>query len=98
LQELVRSGDKQAIESEVSYPLRVNKSANGKPTHTFIRTPQQFTAAYARLFTEEVKSAILSPTAIPCVFGNYQGFMIGNGKLWFQETSLGKFQISALNL
>jgi hypothetical protein len=59
LQELVRSGDKQAIESEASDPLRVNKSANGKPTHTFIRTPQQFTAAYARLFTEEVKSAIL---------------------------------------
>jgi hypothetical protein len=98
LQELARAGDKKAIASEISYPLRVNKTANGRPTHTSIRSPQQFIAAYDRLFTENVKSAILSPTAIPCLFGNYQGFMIGDGQLWFQETSPRKFRISALNL
>jgi hypothetical protein len=98
LQELVRTGDKKAIASEISYPLRVNETANGKPTHTSIRSPQQFIAAYDRLLTENVKSAILNPTAIPCLFGNYQGFMIGDGQLWFQETSPGNFHIFALNL
>ena len=81
LQELVRTGDKKAIASEISYPLHVNETANGKSTHTSIRSPQQLIAAYDRLFTENVKSAILSPTAIPCLFGNYQGFMIGDGQL-----------------
>jgi hypothetical protein len=98
LQQLVRNDDKHAIASEVSYPLRVNKSANGKPTHSLIRTPKQFISSYDRLFNGKVKSAILSPTAIPCLFGNYQGFMIGDGQLWFQETAPQIFRISALNL
>ena len=95
----VRTGDKKAIASEISYPLSRQRNCK-RQTYPYIDAVphSNSSSAYDRLFTENVKSAVLNPTAISCLFGNYQGFMIGDGQLWFQETSPGNFHIFAINL
>lgn len=97
LQKLVHANDKRAIASRINYPLRVNQTIHGKLTHTLIRNPQQFIAAYDSLFNDKVRSAILSPASVECLFANDQGFMIGDGEIWFQQAASKAFRIFALN-
>jgi hypothetical protein len=97
LQKLVREGDKAGIAERVGYPLRVNRMVDGKRRHGTIRDQKQFVEEYYRLFNHGVRAAILKPDAARCLFANDQGFMIGNGKVWFEETAAKQFRISALN-
>jgi hypothetical protein len=85
MQSLVKADDRQAIARLIDYPLLVNRSVGTHVTHARIRNRQQFLANYDRIFNAKVKAAILDPKSIACLFNNDQGFMIGDGQLWFQK-------------
>lgn len=78
LQTAVRTGNKTALASMVSYPMRATH--NGKRIQ--IRTRQQFLQMYPQLFNRAVVCAIKKAKDSD-VWGNYQGFMIGNGVIWW---------------
>jgi hypothetical protein len=80
LQIAVRAGNKAQLASMVNYPLRAGLS--GKKIQ--IRTRTQFLKDYAKLFTPGVVCAITSAKDSE-VWGNYQGFMIGKGVIWWDQ-------------
>ena len=73
-QDALKSNDHDAVASLVNYPLRT--------TPHNIRSRAQLLANFDRIFTSAVRRAILKATADD-VWGNYQGFMIGGGVIWF---------------
>jgi hypothetical protein len=78
MQVAVNAVDKNQLASMVSYP--VNTTQNGKRIQ--IRTRQQFLHKYSQLFSPAVVCAIKSAKGSD-VWGNYQGFMIGGGVIWW---------------
>lgn len=80
LQMAVKAGDKAQLASMVSYPLRT--SQHGQRVQ--IRNRQQLLQAYSQVFKPAVECAIKAakPSA---VWGNYQGFMVGNGVIWWDQ-------------
>lgn len=80
LQAAVEAGDKAQLASMVSYPLRT--ALHGQRVN--LRNRQQFLQAYPQLFTPAVVCAI--EAAKPSdVWGNYQGFMVGQGVIWWDQ-------------
>lgn len=78
VQAAVTTGNKTALASMVSYPMRA--ALNGKRVQ--IRTRHQFLQMYPQLFNRTVVCAIKSAKDSD-VWGNYQGFMVGNGVIWW---------------
>ena len=78
MQAAVTAGDKTKLASMVSYPLRA--AQNGKRIQ--IRTRQQFIERYSDVFNSAVVCAIKAAKSSD-VWGNYQGFMVGNGAIWW---------------
>lgn len=77
-QSALKSNDREAVASLVNYPLLVTGAA-GK-MHVGSRV--QLLASFDGVFTSAVRSAILKATPDD-VWGNDQGFMIGDGLIWF---------------
>jgi hypothetical protein len=64
----------------VNFPLRT--SQHGQRVR--IRNWQQFLQAYSQVFTPQVICAV--EAAKPSdVWGNYQGFMVGQGVIWWDQ-------------
>lgn len=78
LQEAVRSDKPAAVADLVVFPLRVNKP----PQTSLVKTRSEFLRRYAALFTPAVRAAILRQRPAE-LFRSWQGFMIGNGEIWF---------------
>ena len=99
LQRAVHQNDSLAVARLVSYPLRVNAPRSIR----WVRTRTQFIGRYSRIFTPVVRAAIAAQDP-DSVFHNWQGFMIGDGEVWFQDRCPGAptctvhFAISAVNL
>ena len=81
LQAAVRGGSKGAVVRLVDLPLRVN-FAGGAQTYRDRRSVER---DFDRIFTPRVKEAILDQRA-DGLFTNYQGAMIGDGEVWFDQT------------
>ncbi|HLX13015.1 MAG TPA: hypothetical protein VKS81_09395 [Bacteroidota bacterium] len=81
-QDAVIKGDKETVASFMSYPITVGTKPHQKGER--IRNSKSFLAAYDRIFT---KSYVLKITEADThhMFVNYQGAMIGNGEVWFNE-------------
>jgi hypothetical protein len=80
LQAAVKAGDKAQLASMVNFPLRT--SQHGQRVR--IRNWQQFLQAYSQVFTPQVICAV--EAAKPSdVWGNYQGFMVGQGVIWWDQ-------------
>jgi hypothetical protein len=77
-QDALKSNNREAIASLVNYPLLVTGAA-GK---THVRSRAQLLAGFDGIFTAAVRGAILKATPDD-VWGNDQGFMIGDGVIWF---------------
>jgi len=92
LQAAVQAGDKQKIAGMISYPLNFIQA--GKRIR--VRDKQTFLARYDSIFNEHVRTTILKQSA-RCLFGNYQGEMIGNGEVWFSEMGDGSVKIITVN-
>lgn len=70
----------------ISYPLRVTAS-NAAGTYRrsrFYRTPAAVRAHYDRIFTPQVRRAILDQR-YDQLFVNSHGAMFGNGEVWVSE-------------
>jgi hypothetical protein len=78
LQTAVNAGQKTQLASMVSYPMHAMQ--NGKRIQ--VRTRQQFLSQYPKLFTPAVVCAVKTAKDSD-VWGNYQGFMIGSGVIWW---------------
>ena len=92
LQAAVARGDKAKVATMISYPLLVN----GKNSRTRITTAAQFLSRYDSIFDEQARQAIARQSA-KCLFGNYQGAMIGDGEVWFNEQANGAMKIITVN-
>ena len=77
-QDGLRSNNHEAVALLVNYPLLVTGAA-GK---TKIRSRAQLLAYFDHIFTPTIRSTILKATPDD-VWGNSQGFMIGDGVIWF---------------
>jgi hypothetical protein len=94
----ISKGDKIWLAANLFYPLKVRIS---EKSSVVLKNKNQFLLQYDKIFTTGFKSA-LNNTFSHNLFNNYQGVMIGDGKLWINNTlnaSEAKpiFQIIAIN-
>ena len=76
----VLKGDKQTAARHVHYPMRINS----KPV-TWIHNRKGFLRVYDRIFTRKFVACI--DQGIPHdMFGNWQGWMIADGAIWFDQS------------
>lgn len=94
----ISKGDKIWLAAYLFYPLKVRIS---EKSSIVLKNKNQFLLQYDKIFTTGFKSA-LKNTFSHNLFNNYQGVMIGDGKIWINNTlnaSEAKpiFQIIAIN-
>jgi hypothetical protein len=77
-QNAFRANDRKKVAGLIEYPLLT--SLRGKRVN--VRGAAELLAHYDEIFDGGVRCAILSASA-KSVWGNWQGFMIGNGEIWF---------------
>ena len=99
LQSAVRANDKRAVANLAALPLRVNFGGGAR----IYRDRSAIEQDYDRIFTPRVRRAILNQRA-DRLFTNYQGAMIGDGQVWFDQTCpndscspAGPVRIKAIN-
>jgi hypothetical protein len=92
LQNAVKAEDKAKVAAMISYPLLVIDGS--RKTH--IKTKAEFLNQYDAIFEAHVRQAIARQSA-KCLFGNYQGAMIGDGEVWFREQQNGTMKIVTVN-
>jgi hypothetical protein len=92
LQAAVSQGNKAQVAEMISYPLLVIHSSS----KARVRTEAQFLTQYDSIFDAHVRQAIAQQTA-KCLFGNYQGTMIGDGEVWYREQASGAMKIVTVN-
>lgn len=73
-----RDNDRKKVAGLIEYPLLT--SLHGKRVN--IRRAAVLLSHYDEIFDDGVRCAILGASA-KSVWGNWQGFMIGNGEIWF---------------
>jgi len=92
LQSAVKAEDKAKVAAMISYPLLVIRG--DRKTH--VKTKAEFLNQYAVIFDAHVRQAIAQQSS-NCLFGNYQGAMIGDGEVWFREQQNGTMKIVTVN-
>jgi len=92
LQDAVKSEDKAKVAAMISYPLLVIHGDR----KTRVKTKVEFLNQYETIFDAHVRQAIAQQSA-KCLFGNYQGAMIGDGEVWFRERPNGTMKIVTVN-
>jgi hypothetical protein len=88
LQHIVKTNNKKEFASLIDYPIRVYLGGH----LTKISSRSDFVHKYSSIIAPDVRHAILAQSA-DCLFGNYQGMMIGRGQVWFQPGSDGQMRI-----
>jgi uncharacterized protein YecT (DUF1311 family) len=78
LQAALKADDRETVANLVNYPLRTIQK--GKPAK--VNNRQAFLANFDGVFDESIRCAVLSANANE-VWGNYSGFTVGNGAVWF---------------
>jgi hypothetical protein len=87
---VIEHDDRKSLAAMVRFPLRVN----GKNT---ISNQATFLRLYSKIFDQNIRTAIRNQRT-ECIFGNWQGFMAGDGAVWFDySTNNPKFKIIAVN-
>ncbi len=92
LQAVVEKDDSARFASLVRYPVRVfDGSSRAK-----VSTAAELIKRYPSFMSPAVRKAILDQSPA-CLFGNYQGVMIGDGQIWFTEQPNQKMRIITIN-
>ena len=94
----ISKGDKIWLAANLFYPLRVRIS---EKSSIQLKNKNEFLLQYDKIFTTAFKSA-LNNTFSHNLFNNYQGIMIGDGKLWMNNAvnaseAKPMFQIISIN-
>ena|SRR5258708_3931651 len=93
LQEAMARGDRVRIASMVSYPITVMIA--GRKVR--LRNRAEFLRRYNVAINLRVKHAVAGQN-VENLFVNYQGVMIGDGEIWFNQPSRSKLiKIIAIN-
>ena len=93
LQEAMARGDRVRIASMVSYPISVMIA--GRKVR--LRNRAEFLRRYNAAINLRVKQAVAEQN-VENLFVNYQGVMIGDGEIWFNQPSRSKLiKIIAIN-
>lgn len=99
VQTALRNNDRKTLASLISYP--VLTSLNHKKVR--IRSSRELLSHFDEIFDGGERCAILNATDAD-VWGNWQGFMIGRGAIWFdavgpkiEETEERQFRIITIN-
>jgi hypothetical protein len=88
------ANDKTTVSSMIQYPLAVHI---GDKTFR-AQTPEEFLHNYDRIMNSAVRKAISDPQSSRCLFFSPDGFMIGDGEVWFQKTAAGVYKVITINL
>ena len=85
LKAILEKNDKAALAALCTFPLRINaQNGAAKSKHSEIKDAAQLTAEYDKIFTTELKTAIIAQPNSD-LFCNYQGLMLGtSGQAWAQ--------------
>lgn len=78
VQTALRNNNRRQIAAMVNYPLQTTLGRE----RTRIRSRDELLAHFDQIFNPEVRCAVLATTDKD-VWGNDQGFMVGNGAIWF---------------
>lgn len=99
LQSAIRANNKRGVANLAAVPLRVNFEGGARTYSDRAAIERDFD----RIFTPRVKRAILNQRA-ERLFTNYQGAMIGDGQVWFDQmcpndscSPAGPVRIKAVN-
>jgi hypothetical protein len=88
------ANDRTVVSSMIRYPLAVHIG-----DRTFrVHTPEEFLHEYDRIMNRAVRKAIADPQSSKCLFFSLDGFMIGDGEVWFQKSSAGEYKVITVNL
>jgi len=85
LQEAFRKGDRRLIASMIEYPLLVTNDRGKRQ----IRGKQVLLANFGDVF-DATTICVIERAKPDELFGNWQGFMIGNGQVWFDKFAPAK--------
>jgi hypothetical protein len=88
------ANDRTAVSSMIRYPLAVHIGDRTFRAHT----PEEFLHEYDRIMNRAVRKAIDDPQSSKCLFFSSQGFMIGDGEVWFEKVSSGVHKVITINL
>lgn len=91
----VAQNDRRLVASLVHYPLPVYTGPGKK---TLIRNQTDLLAHYTTVFNPKARAALSSPDAARCLFYRDQGFMIGDGEIWFDGPSASTLKINSINI
>jgi hypothetical protein len=94
LRNAVQRNEKKQVASMVRYPISIHFADKT----TVIRNSDEFTRNYRRIVSDSVKAEIIDEKSSRCLFANSQGFMVGDGEVWFQEFPQGVFKIVTFNV
>ena len=94
LRNAVQRNEKKQVASMVRYPISIHFADKT----TVIRNADEFTRNYRRIVSDSVKAEIIDEKSSRCLFANSQGFMVGDGEVWFQEFPQGVFKIITFNV
>jgi hypothetical protein len=92
LQAAVRADKKKQVATMVEYPVKVFV---GRDTR-LIKNSSVFVREYDQIITGHVRRMILDQSS-KCLFGNVNGFMVGDGEVWFREHPKNIFKIVSIN-
>jgi hypothetical protein len=90
LQDAIRAENPNQVAVLVKFPLRVGHPSkpSARPLRAVkVRNAAELVRRYSEIFTPEVRAAVLAQSP-DTLFRNWQGAMVGNGKLWFTGVCL----------
>jgi hypothetical protein len=99
LKTVLEKDDKAALAAICTFPFRVNtQNGAAKSKHSEIKDAAQLMAEYDKIFTPELKTAIIAHPNSD-LFCNYQGLMLGkSGQAWAQyDTETKTLKVFVVN-
>lgn len=93
LQEAVSKNERAKVASMIAYPIKVHVGRH----RAVVRNKSDLLRKYDLVFNQKVKEALKKQQAYD-LFVNWQGVMVGDGEIWFNQMVRGRsIKIIAIN-
>jgi hypothetical protein len=92
LKSAVELGQRSKVANMMRFPLLVATPQK----RLEIGDREEFLYNYDHILTPKVKAKIGDEMSSRCLFVNWQGFMVGDGEVWFKEISSGTFRVISI--
>ena len=94
LKSAVEQDQRSKVASMIRFPLRVVTPKK----RLAIKDREEFLYNYDHILTAKVKAMIGDEMSSKCLFANWQGYMVGDGEVWFTEMTSGTLKIITFNV